>query len=277
MVDLAVSAPRAVGSRPTRRSGPDMVWRGLALPAALLFAWAITARLGLVKSGLLVPLDRVIALPFVDEAGAEIWLALGASVLRMIAGFAIGAAAGLTLGLAMGLSPTTGRAVGPTFHALRQITLFAWIPLLTAWFGNGDACKIVYVALSAFFPLALNTEQGLRQIPAHYLEVARVLQLSRRRRIVHLLLPGALPSIFVGAQIALITAWIGTVGAEYAMGVGRGIGTFMSAGREQFRMDVVLLGVIVLTLVGYAANLACGAVFRRLLHWQGDAAWGGKP
>jgi len=54
------------------------------------------------------------------------------------------------------------------------------------------------------------------------------------------------------------------------MGMGPGIGTFIFEGREQFRMDVVLLGVIVLALVGYATNIACGRVFRRLLHWQGD-------
>ena len=272
MVDVSVSTPRA-SARLARRQGPDVFWRGVALPSVLVLTWAVVAHLGLVDSHLLVAPGRVLALPFVDEAGAEVWLALGASVLRMIAGFAIGGAAGLWLGLAMGLSPTTDRAVGPTFHALRQITLFAWIPLLTAWFGNGEASKIVYVAMSAFFPVALNTEQGLRQIPVHFIEVARVVQLSRWRRITRLLLPGALPSIFIGAQIGLITAWIGTIGAEYAMGVGRGVGTFIVAGREQFRMDVVLLGVVVLALVGYAANLACGRVFRCLLHWQGNAAW----
>jgi len=162
------------------------------------------------------------------------------------------------------------RALAPSFNALRQITLFAWIPLLTAWFGNGDSAKIVYIALSAFFPTALNTQEGLRSIPAHSRELARVLRFSHWQQVKLLLLPGAMPSIFIGIQIALISAWIGTVGAEYAMGVGRGIGTFMSGGREQFRMDVVLLGVLVLALVGYGVNVICTRVFRRLLHWQGD-------
>ncbi len=148
--------------------------------------------------------------------------------------------------------------------------MFAWIQLLAAWFGNGDGAKVTYIALSAFFPAALNTYEGLRSIPAHYLELARVLRFSPAQRVTLLLLPGAMPSIFIGIQIALITSWIGTVGAEYAIGVGRGIGTFISGGREQFRMDIVVLGVIVLALVGYGINLICARVFRHLLHWQGS-------
>jgi sulfonate transport system permease protein len=270
MSDLLAPALATASARtPSRRSGFDVFWRGAAVPSALVLIWAVTAHTGLIRTNLLVPVERVIAAPFLDEAGRQLWLGLGASILRMIAGFAIGAAAGIALGLMTGMSHTADRAVGPTFNALRQIALFAWIPLLTAWFGNGDVAKVVYIALSAFFPTALNTHEGLRNIPTPFFEVARVLRFSRRLQITRLLLPGALPSIFVGIQIALITAWIGTVGSEYAMGIGRGIGTFVAEGREQFRMDIVILGVVVLALVGYLINLACGRVFRRLLRWQG--------
>jgi len=272
MVDLSASLPPRTRARTSAASWWERpaLWRGLAIPVALLIAWFVVTRLGLISSHLLVSPEKLVALPFVDEAGRHVWFALGESVVRLVAGFAIGATAGIALGLLLGTSQAANRAIGPSVNGLRQITLFAWIPLLTAWFGNGDSSKIVYIALSAFFPTALNTYEGLRTIPAHYLEVARVLQLSWRQRIVRLLLPGALPSIFIGIQIALITAWIGTVGSEYAMGVGRGIGTFMAGGREQFRMDVVLLGVIILAVVGYVINVICGRVFRRLLHWQGS-------
>ena len=244
--------------------------RGLTVPLALIVAWAVVVDTGMVHSRLLVPVERVIAIAFIDDAGREVWRALAISAVRMMVGFAVGAATGTALGLALGASRSADRAIGPWFHALRQIALFAWIPLLTAWFGNGDGAKIVYIALSSFFPTVLYTQQGIRTIPQPYREVAEVLRLAWHRRVTKLWLPGALPSIFVGIQTALITAWIGTVGAEYAMGMGPGIGTFIFEGREQFRMDVVLLGVIVLALVGYATNIACGRVFRRLLHWQGD-------
>lgn len=241
------------------------VLRGAAVPCGLLLVWAAAAHSGLVDNRLLVPVEQVALVPFTDEHGRNLWLGLAASLARMAGGFAIGAAAGLLLGLAMGLSRTVERMAGPTIHALRQIALYAWIPLLTAWFGNGEAAKLVFIALSAFFPMVLNTHEGLGTVPAAYREVARVLTLSRGQLVRRVLLPGALPSIVIGVQLALIYAWLATVGAEYAMGLGRGIGTLMSEGREHFRMDIVIVGVLTLALVGFAINAAFARIVARAL------------
>jgi sulfonate transport system permease protein len=246
--------------------------RGLVLPAVLVVLWTVAGHIPAFHSQLLVPLDTILAAPFVDPDGRQIWLGLGESLARLASGFGVGAIAGVTFGVLVGTSPVADRVAGPSFNALRQIALFAWIPLLSAWFGNGETAKIVFVALSAFFPVALNTHDGLRQIPLHYLELAEVVGLSRRRRLTRLLIPGALPSIFIGIQIGLITAWIGTVGAEYVIGVGRGLGTFIAEARGQFRMDLVLLGVLALALTGFVINTACRRIFAHLLRWQGNAS-----
>ncbi len=187
----------------------------------------------------------------------------------MLAGFAIGASLGAVLGFVMGVSRFGDRLFGLSFNAMRQITLFAWIPLLTAWFGNGEVAKLVFIALSAFFPMALNTLQGLRDLPQQYRELASVLRLSRRTRLLRVLLPASLPAIAVGIELALIGAWIGTVGAEYAMGFGRGLGIYLAEGREQFRMDIVIVGALTLALVGYALNRAFAIGLRRLMSWRG--------
>jgi sulfonate transport system permease protein len=254
----------------SRREGwPGRAWRrGLVLPCILVVAWTALARMPSLHSELFVPLDRIVTSAFADESGRQVWLGLAESLVRFATGFTIGALGGVAFGLLMGGFSTAERTAAPSFDALRQITLFAWIPLLSAWLGNGESAKIAYTALSAFFPAALNTYDGLRTIPVHYLELAKVLGLSPRQRVRRLLLPGALPSIFIGIQIALITAWIGTVGAEYMLGVGRGLGTFIAEARGQFRMDLVLLGVLLLALVGAVINAACRRVFARLLKWQ---------
>lgn len=267
MTDI-VATPTAKHYPPRSRA-----WqRGLVLPAALVAAWTIAGHIPTLHSQLLVPLETILAAPFFDQDGQQIWLGLAASISRLAVGFAVGAFGGVAFGLLIGASPTADRVAGPSFHGLRQITLFAWIPLLSAWFGNGDAAKVVYIALSAFFPAALSTREGLRAIPLPYLELTTVMGLSRRRRLTWLLLPGALPSIFVGIQLALITAWIGTVGSEYMLGVGRGLGTFIAEARGQFRMDLVLLGVLALALVGFVVNVVCRLVFARLLRWQGSVS-----
>lgn len=246
---VASALPRQA-NRPTRP-------RGLVLPIALVLGWAWSVHVGWVSGPLAIHPERLLLAPFGDAAGREIWWAIGASLLRYITGISIGIAAGLAFGIGMGLSTTAERAGGSTFHALRQITLFAWIPLLTAWFGNGEASKIVYIALSAFFPVALNTTTGLRNVPITYREVSRVLGLSRRQEIRRVLIPAALQAITIGIEIALISGWIGTVGAEYAIGNGRGMGTFVSEGREQFRMDIVIIGVTALAAAGYLATRLC--------------------
>ncbi|MDB5408192.1 MAG: putative alkanesulfonate transport protein superfamily, inner rane component [Rhodospirillales bacterium] len=269
MVDQTVSEALA---KPAAAAGPGRdFWRGIAVPAALVVIWSAASHLGLVDSRLLVPPERVALVPFLDADGRELWLGITASVLRMLAGFTIGILAGGALGLLMGVSRFAERGIAPSFTAVRQITLFAWIPLLTAWFGNGEAAKIVFIALSAGFPMALNTHQGLRDIPIAFVEVARVLRLSRRRLLTQVLVPSALPAIAIGIEIALINAWIGTVGAEYAMGLGRGVGAFLAEGREQFRMDIVIVGVLTLALVGFVLNTLLRAGVARLMPASGNS------
>lgn len=230
-----------------------------------ILVWAVASHTGWIASPLFVAPDRVAEAPLTDADAHYLWAGVGTSLLRMAAGFAAGAVLGGLLGVVMGLSRTTDRIVGPSFTAVRQITLFAWIPLLTAWFGDGEGAKFVFITLAALFPMALNAQQGVRSVPLAYREVAHVLRLSRRRTLTAVVLPSALPSIFVGLEIALINAWIGTVGAEYAMGFGRGIGTFLEQGREQFRMDIVILGVVTLAVVGYLLNRLVRTARQRLV------------
>jgi sulfonate transport system permease protein len=244
------------------------LWRGLVVPAILLASWYALSHSGLINSHLLVAPERALVVPFDDPNGRLLWPALVASVCRMLAGFAIGASLGIVLGFVMGLSPMGDRLFGLSFNAVRQITLFAWIPLLTAWFGNGEGAKLVFIALSAFFPMALNTLQGLRDLPPHYRELASVLRLSRRTMLLRVWLPASLPAITIGIELALIGAWLGTVGAEYAMGFGQGIGIYLEQGREQFRMDIVIVGALTLALVGYALNRIFAFGLRRLMAWR---------
>jgi len=263
MTETALPASRASRARISSRA-----WRGAAVPAALDLGWLAFVDSGVIRTPLLVPLRTILGAPFLDPDGRQIWLALAASLGRVVAGMAIGSTAGVALGIALGLSRPLQRSVAPTLHTLRQIALFAWIPLLTAWFGTGETAKVAFISLSAFFPAFLNTEQGVRAIPRAYWETAAVLKLRPWRRVTKMVLPAALPSILIGLEIALLTAWIGTVGSEYAIGVGRGVGAFLVAARELFRMDLVLVGVVALALVGYAFNRASRRIFSRIVTWR---------
>ncbi|WP_348753430.1 ABC transporter permease, partial [uncultured Aquincola sp.] len=213
--------------------------------------------------------EKVWATAVEQVTSGKLAAALGASLRRDLIGFAIGSSAGLLFGALLGASRLADRLLGPSFHTLKQISLFAWIPLLSVWFGLGDAAKVAFLSLAAFFPVVLNTYEGIRSVPADLLEVARVLRLSRWQTWRYLILPSASPSIFAGVHLALIYAWLATLGAEYLLVSGQGIGNTMIDGREHFWMDLVLFGVIVVGLVGFALNWIASRIEARALAWRG--------
>jgi sulfonate transport system permease protein len=141
--------------------------------------------------------------------------------------------------------------------------------LLSVWFGLGDAAKVAFLSLAAFFPVVLNTFEGVRSVPAELLDVARVLRFSRVQTWRKLIVPAALPSICAGMHLGLIYAWLATLGAEYLLVAGPGIANTMIDGREHFRMDLVLFGVIVVGLVGFLLNWGASRIEARALAWRG--------
>jgi len=105
-------------------------------------------------------------------------------------------------------------------------------------------------------------------VPREYLEVARVHEFSLWQTLSRVIVPAAAPSLFTGLQLSLIYTWLATLGAEYLLSSGRGIGNTLIDGREQFQMDLVLFGVVVIGLVGFALNALASQLERRLLAWR---------
>jgi sulfonate transport system permease protein len=242
--------------------------RGVVLPLLIMTVWEFASRLGLVDARILPPLENVAATALREVMHGGQLFDLAASLARDIAGFLGGTVLGLAIGIVVGVSPLAERLVLPTFNGLRQIAILAWIPLIALWFGFGDGAKIVFIVLSAFVPVVLNTFQGVRAASPALLEVATSLRFTRLQLITRLFLPGALPSILTGLHLALIYAWVASIGAEYFMTVGPGIGGLIIAGRERFEMVLVLLGMILLGLVGFLLNRGAATIEARLRRWQ---------
>jgi len=239
-------------------------WRGWVLPASALALWWLASRLGWSHSGLLVAPQQVWHTAVEQITTGALWRALSASLARELTGFIIGTLGGLLLGGLLGLSPLAQRAIGPSFNTFKQISLFAWIPLISVWFGLGDLAKIVFLSLAALIPVTVHVSTGLRNVPLSLIEVAKVFRYNRRQMIARVMVPAALPSIFTGIYLALIYSWLATLGAEYLLVAGRGIGNLLVDGSDQFRMDLVLFGVIVIGLVGWALNALARALERHI-------------
>lgn len=242
--------------------------RGLILPLLLAAAWETASRSGLPWTHLLPSLVLVVERAWTGFIHGDLAYDVAVSLGRTAAGFAIGSILGLTAGLALGLSRVVERLAGPLFDGLKQIALFAWVPLISVWFGVGEVAKIAFIALGAFTPMVVNAWEGVRTIDPRLVELGRVSMLGPVDRLRLIILPGALPSIFAGLHLSLIYAWLATVGAEYFMTIGAGIGSLMMDERERYRMDLVLMCMILLGLVGYSLNRLAAHFETRLLHWR---------
>lgn len=245
--------------------------RALVLPALLLVAWELSTRYQLVNVRLLVPPSKVVATFLRELNEGELLQQLGASVARDLGGAALGVVAGIAVGTAMGVSAFWDKLLGSTFHAAKQVAIFAWIPLMSVWLGTGEPAKVVFIALSAFYPVVLNTFEGIRGVGREYLEVSRVFRFSRWQVFRRVLLPGASPSILAGVQVALVYSWLATIGAEYLLAAAPGVGNLMVDGRESFQMDKVLVGVVLVGAVGCTISALAAAFKAWQLRWKVSA------
>lgn len=259
-IDASASA-----AKPTASSGYR---QALLLPLLLLAAWEISTRWGWVNTRLLVRPSLVAHRAWQELSEGALLPQLGASLGRDLGGAAIGSVFGVLVGSAMGVSRLWERLLGPSFHAAKQVAIFAWIPLMSVWLGSGEAAKVVFIGLAAFYPVALNTFEGIRAVAPAHVEVAQVFCFTRAQILRRVVLPGAAPSIFTGVKVGLVYAWLGTIGAEYLLAAAPGVGNLMIDGRESFQMDKVLLGVIIVGAVGFGISAAASAVERRLLRWR---------
>ena len=245
-----------------------MKWlRGLVLPVLLLATWELLTRYHLVNVRLLVEPGRVVATFLRELREGELLSQLGASLARDLGGATLGSAAGILVGTAMGTSRFYDRLLGSSFHAAKQVAIFAWIPLMSVWLGTGEPAKVVFIALSAFYPVVLNTFEGIRSVGSQYVEVARVFRFTRLQVFRRVILPGAAPSILAGIQVALVYSWLATIGAEYLLAAGPGIGNLMIDGRESFQMDKVLVGA-----VGASISALASAIGAWQLRWRVTSA-----
>lgn len=249
----------------------DRDWRGAALPAALLVVWYVVTALEWVNTRLIVPPEKVVQVAYKYVTHGNFVEAVASSLTRDLSGFVVGSVAGILLGIALGLSRWTENVVGPSFNTLKHISLFAWLPLISTWLGTGDGAKILFVALSAFYPVAINTFEGVRGVPRPQLEVARVYAFTRWQSVTRLILPAASPQILTGLHLALIYAWMATIGAEFLLVTSdSGLGDTVIKGRAAFNVELIVFGMLIIGSVGAFFNHVAARIEARLLAWRGD-------
>ena len=191
------------------------------------------------------------------------------SLYRVALGYAMAALLAIPLGLLMGWSPGLLRMIRPLFELVRPIPPLAWIPIAILWFGIGIKSAAFIIFLGAFFPILLNTISGVLSINPILIEAARTLHAKEKDIFFKVLLPGAVPSIFVGMRIGIGIGWMTLVAAEFT-GVkeGFGLGYMIMTARDIQRPDEILAGMLVIGVIGLLIDIGLRAIESKTIKWQ---------
>jgi ABC-type nitrate/sulfonate/bicarbonate transport system permease component len=237
----------------------------LLLIAVILGAWEIGVRVSGAPPWLLpAPSDVVRAL-------AEDWNVLLPNALvtfsEVLIGFACAVVAGVGLGIAVYLSPTLNRALYPIIIASQTIPVPALAPLLLVSLGYGLEPKVVVTALVGFFPIVVNTVEGLRSTDRDVVNLLRSFGASRGKVFRLAEFPSSLPSIFAGARIAVAICVIGAVFGEL-VGARAGLGYLMVRAIAQFETPRMVAAIVLLSVMSTGLFATVGLVERALLPWR---------
>ncbi|MGH8816371.1 MAG: ABC transporter permease [Achromobacter pestifer] len=238
------------------------------LPLTLIVLWQTGASQGWISPQVLPPPAFVWDTLRDLATSGDLWLNTRASLQRVLVGFAVGGLLGLLLGTGMGLSRKLEAYVLPTFNALVQIPVLAWLPFVLLIVGIGEPLKYILIAKAALVPVTLNTLQGFRQANAALREVGRVYGYTRRQEVLEIVLPLATPTLFTGLRLGFTKAWLSLVVVELVAS-SEGLGFLIVYGRQLFQLDLVMAAVIVVGAIGYAID--------RILDWAENRLIRGRP
>jgi sulfonate transport system permease protein len=237
------------------------------LPAAALLGWEAAAASGLISTRFLPAPSAVLAAGWRLALSGELWTNIQVSFARAAAGFLVGGGIGFALGLANGLSALSERLTDATLQMIRNVPHLALIPLVILWFGIEEEAKLFLVALGVFFPVYVNTLHGIRSVDPQLIEMGRIYGMSPATLFRRVIMPGALPSIFVGLRYALGIMWLTLIVAE-TISASSGIGYMAMQAREFMLVDVVVLSIVIYALLGKAADSLTRLLERVFLAWN---------
>jgi NitT/TauT family transport system permease protein len=221
-------------------------WPVVAAFVAFLLAWKLVVVIGALPAFILPAPEQVAARFAGAWLDGTMWPHAWTTIVEVALGFAVGAGAGVVAGYALARWRTVERVASPYLVAAQAVPILALAPLLALWFGPGLLAKVVICGLIVFFPVAVATMVGIRSIDPGLLELARSLRATRRRVLVDVEIPAALPSIFGGLRIGVTLAVVGAIVGEWA-GADKGLGVLVNLARGSL-FDIPLLFATLVTI-----------------------------
>lgn len=234
---------------------------------AVLAAWEICARSGVVSSFLLPPLSVVLERVWQDALSGDLATNLGLTLYRGLLGFAIAASTGVALGILMSRNVAIRWFFDPIVSVGFPMPKIAFLPVFMLWFGLYDTSKVTMIVFSAIFPVVTATMASTAGVEKELVWSARSLGAGERRILWEIILPAALPQILTGLQVALPVALIVAIVTEMLMG-GAGLGGAMINASRFADSPGVFAGIVEIAVAGFCLVKCIAALRRRLLVWH---------
>ncbi len=230
----------------------------------ILIAWEIYGRS--VNRLLFAPVSSI-ALSAIEIIGSgELWKYLSISLVVMAQGLGLALLIGIPLGVLMARVRIVNTILDMYINALYAMPLVAIVPLLVLWFGFDTLAKTIVVFLFTVFPMILNTYQGVRNVEANLLEVARSFCSSERQTWRDVVIPSALPYILIGFRLAIGRALVGMVIADFYMAVS-GIGYLVNQYANSFQTAKLFVPILTLMLMGVVLTEGVKILEKRITPW----------
>ena len=193
---------------------------------------------------------------------------LGWSLIRVVVGFLAGALIGIPLGYAMGLSGWFRGWFDPIVEFMRPVPPLALIPLVIIWFGIGEQGKIILLFLASLWIMTISSRAGVSGVKISKIHAAYSLGASKRQIMRLVIVPNSLPEIFTGARVSMGVCW-GTVVAAELVAAQKGAG-MMIINASKFQMtDLVIMGIVLIGVIGYAIDILMRIAENYLVPWKG--------
>ncbi len=247
-----------------RGSGWRYYFPAVAMVLALMLLWEFGVWLGGIAPWLLPAPSRIV------RAGLESRSLLGEhtwqTIQETLLGFASALVLGVGLGVAIDLSPLLRRALYPLLVSSQTVPTVAIAPLLVIWLGYGIWAKVIVVMLVCFFPIVVNTADGLRSADPELIALLRTMGASRWKVFWKVRLPGAMPMIFSGIKVGITYSVVGAILGEW-VGASQGLGVFMLRATNSFRTDWVFVSIALTAIMSLLLFGLVTVIERVSLSW----------
>jgi sulfonate transport system permease protein len=238
----------------------------VAVPTALLLLWQVAAQTNWIDKRLYPAPTSVFSNGWHLFIHGRLRADIVITLKRILLGFAFGASVGMVLGTIMGASRLVRAAFEPLLNALYVVPKLALLPVFLTIFGLGDAPKIVLVAVTTFFFVWIGAMEAIATVPEGYREAARSLGVSRARMFYDVMLPAALPQLFVALRVAIGVAVLVIVAAEFIVG-STGLGYLIFSSRAIFANDAMYAGIVCVAVAGVILAGIVSWIGKQLTPW----------